>query len=251
MLKRIRVLLHPEGPDHYIFESNGMAELAMTGAGIPASRVSVIHLGVDTDAFRPNPQDTCYVYETLGIPQQRHVFFYSGHMEPRKGVAVIMQAANHLRARRERDDWHIVLCGDKGTESAQYVDMLSSDARERVTFAGYRPDVPSLQRGSYAAIIASTGWDSFPRSGLEMQASGLPLIASDLIGLRESIEDGVSGFLFPVGNAEALADAMTLLLDEPSRRDQLSRQARVRVEHSFAIQGQLASLISVMRATCG
>jgi len=250
MAKRARVLLNREGPDHYIFESNGMAELAVMGAGIPRNRVSVVHLGVDTDSFRPEPQEAAYVYETLGIPEHRRVFFYSGHMEPRKGVAVLMKAANYLSAHRQRDDWHLVLCGNKGTESAPYIDMLSSGARERVTFAGYRPDVPGLQRGSYAAIIASTGWDSFPRSGLEMQASGLPLIASDLIGLRESVEDGVSGFLFPVGNAEALADIMALLLDDPSRRAVLSRQARARVERAFTIQGQLASLIKVVRTAC-
>lgn len=242
-VKRLEVALRRSGPDHYVFESHGMARLATHGRGIPPSRVSVVHLGVDTVKFRPDPADATYVYEQLGIPRDRHVFFYSGHFEARKGVAIIMDAANRLA----RDDWHIVLCGNKGAESAPYEAMLSARARAHVTFAGYRNDLHRLQRGCYAAIIASSGWDSFPRSGMEMQASGLPLLASDLIGLRESIEDGVSGFLFRSGDGGELAKAMEALLRDPGLRDRLSRQARERIEKSFSLERQLAQLIAIMQ----
>lgn len=242
-LKRLEVAFRRDGPDHYVFESHGMARLATQGRGIPPSRISVVHLGVDTEKFRPDPAHAAYVYEQFGIPRDRRVFFYSGHFEPRKGVAVIMQAANRLA----RADWHIVLCGNKGDESVPYEAMLSSSTRAHVTFAGYRNDLDQLQRGCYAAIIASSGWDSFPRSGMEMQATGLPLLASDLIGLREAIEDGVSGFLFRTGDGGALADAMVKLLNDPGLRDRLSCQARERIERSFSLETQLSQLMAVMR----
>ncbi|MFZ0549504.1 MAG: glycosyltransferase family 4 protein [Steroidobacteraceae bacterium] len=242
-LKRLEVALRRNGPDHYVFESHGMARLATHGRGIPPGRISVVHLGVDTGKFRPDPADVAYVYEQFGIPRDRRVFFYSGHFEPRKGVAVIMEAANRLA----REDWHIVLCGNKGAESVPYEAILSGKARGHITFAGYRNDLDRLQRGCYAAVIASSGWDSFPRSGMEMQATGLPLLASDLIGLREAIEDGVSGFLFRTGDGGALAKVMQVLLNDPSLRDQLSRQARERIERSFSLETQLSQLIAIMR----
>jgi glycosyltransferase involved in cell wall biosynthesis len=247
LLKRMEVGLRSSGPDHYIFESKGMAELAIKGRGIPARRVSVVPLGIDSDRFRPDPDNARYVYELMGIPKQRRIFFYSGHMEPRKGVAVIMRAANSLSQSRERDDWHILLCGNKGDESREYEQMLTDQARTRVTFGGYRSDLESLCHGCYAALIMSTGWDSFPRSGLEVQASGLPLIVSDLRGINESVRDGVTGLILKAGDAAGLANAMNRLLDDPVWRDRLSLQARSRIESEFTLQKQLSALVDVVR----
>lgn len=246
-VKRTGVRLRIHGPDHYIFESRGMSEFAIKGRGIPARRVSIVPLGVDIDRFRPDPTDAQYVYEQIAIPKSRRIFFYSGHMEPRKGVAVIMNAANRLTESRDQDDWHILLCGNKGDESRQYEQMLTAEARTRVTFAGYRSDLEILCRGCYAAMIMSTGWDSFPRTGMEVQASGLPLIVSDLRGINESVQDSVTGLVLKAGDADALASAMSRLLDDRAWRDQLSRQARLRIERDFTIQKQLLTLTDVVR----
>lgn len=247
LAKRIEVGLRPGGPDHYIFESKGMGELAIKGRGISSRRVSIVPLGIDSGRYRPDPDNGQYVYESIGIPKQRRIFFYSGHMEPRKGVAVIMNAANILAGRRQRDDWHVLLCGNKGDESRPYEQMLSEQARARVTFAGYRSDLEKLCQGCYAALIMSTGWDSFPRSGLEVQASGLPLIVSDLKGINESVLDGVTGLILRAGDAEALATAMSRLLDDQAWRDRLSLQARSRIENDFSISKQLSALTEVVR----
>jgi glycosyltransferase involved in cell wall biosynthesis len=206
-----------------------------------------VYLGIDSTRFRPDAADAGAVYERLSVPTHRRIFFYAGHMEPRKGVAVIMQAANHLAEQRNADDWHILLFGNKGDEHLPHVALLTDKAREHVQFGGYRSDLDVLQRGCYAAVIASTGWDSFPRSGIEMQASGLPLLVSDLPGLRESIEDGVSGMLFPTGDARALAGAMERLLEDRPLRDRLGRQARERIEKGFTAEVQLARLTEVVR----
>lgn len=248
LLKRMEVLLRPSGPDHYIFESNGMAEFAIKGRGIPRRRVSVVRLGVDHNQFKPAPEDARYVYEAIGIPTSRRIFYYSGHMERRKGVAVIMEASNILTKRRHANDWHVLLCGNTGDESLPYEMILSNEAREHVTFGGYRSDTHMLQRGCYAALIASTGWDSFPRSGLEMQATGLPVVVSDLPGLREVIEHDFSGIVVKSGDAEALSQAMEKLLNDPDWTKKLGRQARTRIEARFTLETQLTRLIAVVRS---
>ena len=251
IVKRLGVICRRSGPDHYIFESNGMAELAVKGRGIPRSRVSVVHLGVDTERFKPEAEDASYVYEATGIPKNRRVFYYSGHMEERKGVGVIMKAANHLAEHRQATDWHVLLCGNKGDESRRHEALLTERARSHVTFGGYRTDTHRLQRGCYAAVIASTGWDSFPRSGLEMQASGLPLVVSDLMGLREAVDDGNSGYIVPSGNPIALARTMERLLEDPIMRDRLAQRARQRIEEKFTLECQLSALTGVLRGVAG
>lgn len=249
--KRVEVLLRTSGPDHYIFESKGMADTAVRGRGVPASRVTVIPQGVDLNRFRPDETRSASVHETLGIEQERHFFFYSGHMEERKGVAVIMAAANHLAMHRRKADWHIALFGNRADEHLPLWNLLNERARNHVTFYGYRNDLDEIQRGAFAAIIASTGWDSFPRSALEAQSSGLPLLASDLPGLKETIEDGVTGLLFPAGHSLELARAMTSILDDRPLRNVMSANARQRAIQNFSLQAHHESLVATVRRVTG
>jgi len=251
LLKRIDVTLRRHGPDHYIFESQGMADTAVLGRGIRRARTSVVYLGVDTGKFQPAPADAPYVYEQLKIPAQRKIFFYAGHMEARKGVAVIMRAANRLAELRREDDWQIVLFGNQPGEQTGFLEMLTPAARTHIQFGGYRRDLPLIQRGCHAAVIASTGWDSFPRSGVEMQASGLPLLASGLPGLRESVDHGKTGFVFEPGNDGELATLMSRLIDEPGLRAQLSQQARTRALEKFSLAAQHANLVAAVKAIAG
>jgi len=250
-LKRLEVVLRTNGPDHYIFESNGMAQRAILGRGIPARRTSVVHTGIDLNRYSPRPEDADYVYRALAIPGDEPIFFYSGHMEKRKGVQIIMQAANLLSATRPDLSWHVVLCGNRPGEEVSLARMLGPAAAKRVLFAGYRNDLPLLQRGCYAGVIASTGWDSFPMSAIEMQASGLPVIVSDLPGISETIAEGESGLAVPAGDAQALCEAMIRLLVEPALRERLSQGARDRAERLFSRDRQRANLVSVVNSVVG
>ena len=124
-------------------------------------------------------------------------------------------------------------------------------AEDFITFAGYRDDIPRLMPGCYAGIIASTGWDSFPRSSLEMSAAGLPLIVSDMIGLNETVEDGRTGFLFSTGDFVQLADKVEHLLANPEERDMLSRNAVERVANNFTLADQRKNLLAVLSSAIG
>lgn len=243
MLKRIEVALHRHGPDLYIFESQGMADTAVLGRGIPKNKTSVVYIGVDTHQFEPQPKDANYAYEQFSIPKHRKIFFYSGHMEERKGIPVLMQAANELAAKRSLDDWHLLLLGNKGSEANRYIEMLGNGAKPHVTFGGYRSDIPQIHRGCYAGIIASTGWDSLTCSSIEMQASGLPVLLSNLPGLREAIKNGASGIHFERGNSSDLVEKMIALIDQPNLRDELAKGARNRAISEFSRETQRDSLI--------
>ncbi len=246
LLKRLDVALRRNGPDHYIFESAGMARTAIFGRGIPRQKTSVVFQGVDVDRFRPDAADRYYVYDELKIDRSRKVFFYSGHMEERKGVAVIMKAANCLSDERVAGDWQIVLFGNRDGEETPHLRLLSSRSREHVVFGGYRDDLHRVQRGCFAFVIASTGWDSLPRSPLEAQASGLPAIVSNLPGLSESIDPESTGFLFAPGDYKGLAFLFSQLLDNTSLRDRLAANARRHAVAKFSVGTQLHRLTEIV-----
>lgn len=241
-LKQLEVAMRRHGPDRYIFESYGMAETATKGRGIPSSKTRVVHLGVNTDEFYPAANEIGYAYTELDIPSHRRIFFYSGHMEHRKGVWVIMAAANKLAASRQQDDWHILLTGNQPGEEQGLWEKLSPKAKQHVTFAGYRSDINRLHRSCYAGVIASTGWDSLTCSSLEMQASGLPLLCSDLPGLREAALPGFPALMFEPSNHLQLADRITELLDDQAFRNKVSELARSRIQKEFTVAIQALRL---------
>jgi glycosyltransferase involved in cell wall biosynthesis len=230
LAKKLEVKLSLYQPDFYIFQNQGMADTATKGRGISPRRTIVCPSGVDTERYSPANGVSFYAHDQFGIPHDRRIVHYSGHMERRKGIHVIMAAAIELVEKRDRRDVHFVLVGNKDGVEQPYLEMLSaSPARAHVTFGGYRPDVRELLQSAYLGVIATTGWDSFPVSGMEMVATGLPMLVSDLPGVNEMVIPDVTGRRFRPGDAVALANAIEAYLDDPELRAQHSRAARERM----------------------
>jgi len=243
--KRIEVALR-HGPDHYIFESEAMRDTATHGRGVPARATTVVYLSVDPSVFTPDRPS--FDFGRLGVPEGRKVILFSGHVgERRKGCDVLVKAA--MRLSRERADFQVVLCGNKGSEADWLVDIVGNHpAREHVTFAGYRSDLSEIMPSCYLGVIPSTGWDSFTMSSLELQASGVPLLVSDLQGLPEAIEQDRTGMTFPPGDDAALAEALVSLLDDPERRDRMGKAARARIVDGFSLDHQTDRLVTTLRS---
>lgn len=247
LVKRLEVaLLCRAKPDHFIFESRAMQEFAVRGRGLPRAMTTVIHTGVDARKFRPDPHSASLVYERFGIPAERKIIVYMGHLHARKGVQVLMQAAHHICGVMRRSDIHVLFLGNRGDE----VEKFRADyqgAAAHITFGGYQTDIPALLSGCYAGCIPSTGWDSFPMSSLEMQACGLPVLVSDWQGVPETVAADRTGVVVPVGNARLLAEAIVALVDDAHRREAMSVAARERIEAEFRTEHQIEHLVADMR----
>ena len=248
LLKRLEFVLNRRhAADIYIFESRAMQKTATDGRGIPASRTLVVHTGVDTELFKPEDKKTFYCHNSFGIPSKRKIIFYSGHMEERKGVMVLIECAIEM-FKRGREDFHFVICGNKPGEEQAFINKLKEKqgASEHVTFGGYRSDIAKLLRSSDIGAIASTGWDSFPMSGIETLSSGIPLVASNLQGIAEIPIDGETGYLFSPGDFVQLADKFCYLLDNEPHRLEQGRNARQRALENFSKEIQLENLSKII-----
>lgn len=242
-IKRLDWHLRTYKPDHFIFESEAMRLTATSGRGVPYSRTSVVALGVDTEVFFPAYGNYFYAHEELNIPRHKKIVFYSGHMEERKGVRVIMQAAVAIFEQQPELPIHFVICGNKPGEELRYLEVVRGTAAEAaVTFAGYRTDIAGLMRSSFMGVIASTGWDSFTMSSVEMMASGLPMVVSNLQGLGETIEMGVNGWLIPPGDYRALLGHIIALVNDQLLACEYSKNSRARAESKFSRKVQVQSL---------
>lgn len=245
--KRLQVLLSRFKPDHFIFESKNMAMSAIFGRGISSSRVSIVNLGVDPEKFSPYNKSS-YVYRTFNIPSNRKVIIYSGHMEERKGVHVIIKAAAFMVNQLHRYDIHFLIAGNKNGEESRFYHLYqNSMAQNHITFAGYRDDLAKITPCCYTGVIASTGWDSFTVSSLEMASCGLPLIVSNLQGLPETIEPDVTGFLFNTGDSLDLASKLIQVLDDPVLHRSMSNAARNRILQNFTFDYQVQKLSNTLK----
>lgn len=247
-LRKLQYRLRRNGPDHYVFQSEDMRKTATHGVGIPYGRTSVVRSGVDTDRFRPDAAPAGYVHEALGIPKDRKVVYYSGHMEERKGVHIIVQAAAHLVNLQGRRDLHFLFLGNQQGEESRFDSFYKGTAAEDfVTFGGYRDDVAELQASSYMAVIATTGWDSHTMTAVEVASSGLPLIVSDLPGIQEAISPE-TGLWFKAGDPVALSDGLIRLADDQDLRDRLGAGGRARVLAGYTRRHQIQGLVDVVRS---
>jgi glycosyltransferase involved in cell wall biosynthesis len=185
----------------------------LTRAGVPASQISVVPCGVDTSAFTPDGPAA----PRNGRPR----LLALGRLVERKGVATAIAALARL------PDAELVVAGGPGRRDLEGSDdyrMLLETARvhgvaDRVIFAGSvtRADVPALIR-SADAVVAVPWYEPFGIVPLEAMACGVPVVASAVGGLTDSIADQQTGWLVPARDPAALANALGQLLADPAMR---------------------------------
>lgn len=217
--------------DHLITTSPKVTKDFQQAFGLGDEKVSTIPTGVDLDRFNPDGPSTCIE----GKPEQ--------HEWPVLGmVAVIRQAKGHrflVRAARmlaDRDlPVRLVFVGDGPSRNPVDEEIRRLNLEDRITFTGYRQDIPEILRGFDAAVVPSLH-ESIPQVGLQAMACGVPVVGSDAGGIPDVIKDGVTGRTFSSENAEALADALESLLRDREKTKQMRQAALdfVRREHSLS-----------------
>jgi glycosyltransferase involved in cell wall biosynthesis len=141
-----------------------------------------------------------------------------------------------LRALAELQElpWELDLIGD-GPSTAQTAALASSlGVGGRVRFLGQRTDVEQLLARSQVGLLV-TNWEGFPLSILEAMRAGLPVVASSVGGVGESVQDGETGYLVPRGDVALLRDRIGRLLASPELRGRLGANARTRYEQRFTL----------------
>jgi glycosyltransferase involved in cell wall biosynthesis len=117
--------------------------------------------------------------------------------------------------------------------------------QRKTHFLGYRQDVPALIRASRGVLSASTA-EGMPRSVLESLSLEVPAIGTDVRGTRELLERGC-GILVPLGDAQALADAMSWMVTHPEECAEMGRAGRLKVQAGCELRNVLQTQMGVFR----
>jgi len=201
-------------PDWIICNSRATAECFAD-----SSRVTVIPCGVETTLFHPNGRRGGEATRIGMIAR----------FSPEKGQHLLLDAAERLC--RVRTEVEYVFAGAAFFGEGRYEEQIRSRAQrgplaERVRFAGFVDDVPSLLRDLDIIVHPSVEPEGFGQIVAEAMMAGKPVVVSAAGGSAELVEDGVTGRLVPPGDAGALADAIAELLASPTKAAEMGRRAR-------------------------
>lgn len=205
----------------------------------------VVPNGVYVDRFSPA---TAPAWPFGSATADRPTIAFLGRFEePRKGLPVLLQAMPHIL--KAVPDALLVIAGPG--DVAEVSKGLPADVAQSCRFLGMlsHDDKVALLAKSDVYVAPNTGGESFGIILVEAMAAGASVVASDLDAFCAVLGPEPAGEIFPVGDSEALAKAVTGLLRDPARRDQLSAtaQARARVFDWSSVGAQIEAVYDTVR----
>ncbi|MBO4620097.1 MAG: glycosyltransferase family 4 protein [Victivallales bacterium] len=160
---------------------------------------------------------------------------YLGQLIRGKGVDLLLEALGKLTI-----PWHARIVGD-GPDRAMLENLADRlGIRDRLEFTGWLEKPGAILSQSDVAVFPSRWQEPFGLSGAEAQAHGVPVVAFDVGGVREWLEDGVTGYVVPPLDTMAMADRLTKLFQDPALRRSLGENARRRMQERFSPEHFLA-----------
>lgn len=161
---------------------------------------------------------------------------------PQKDHPTLLRALAGLRS----EPWELDLIGD-GPLMAQMESLAATlGIGARVRFLGQRTDVAHILARAQVGLLV-TNWEGFPRSILEAMRAGLPVVASSVGGVAESVRDGETGYLVPRKDVGILRERIGRLLASAELRVRLGTRARAVYEQQFTLAHCVAGTLAVYR----
>jgi UDP-glucose:(heptosyl)LPS alpha-1,3-glucosyltransferase len=187
--------------------------------GVPAERITVIPNGVDLVRFQPSDASRQEVRRLLSLPGDALVCIFVGHEFERKGLAVVLEALRLLAGEGRAP--HLIVAG--GDSPAQ-LEAEFRDLAGLLRFVGHRQDVERYYAAADVFVMPAS-FDISPLVGPEALASGLPIVMTDVGGVREYLREGENG-LITTSDPRDLAATLARLSADPILRRRLSEGAR-------------------------
>jgi glycosyltransferase involved in cell wall biosynthesis len=180
---------------------------------IDPAKISIIPNFVDVQSFKTG--------------REEDYFLYFGRLSHEKGIDLLIEAVSEMKVGK------LKVVGEG--PSSDKLKKLVEETGSPVEFLGFRSgdELRSLLEGAMFVVVPSTWYENLPFSVMEALAAGKPVIASDIGGIPEMVEDEVNGLLFPLGDVEALKICLSRLLGDSELRRLMSVAGRDKAERLY------------------
>ncbi|OLD91555.1 hypothetical protein AUG86_01105 [Euryarchaeota archaeon 13_1_20CM_4_64_14] len=248
LLRRVERLAYSAAPEIVVVDTRLKEYLLRLGTD--PKKVHVRRNSVDCAVFAPSdPASKAFERSHFRLHADDHVILCARRLEEKCGVRYAIEAMSLLTKRLP--NVVLLIAGSGSLESSLRLLVSSLGIEERVRFLGDidHGDMPSLLRASDAAVVPSITVgeevEATSFAALEAMASAVPVVASDIGGLREIMTDDLDGILVPERDSVALASALLRVLGPEGQR--LGNAARRTVEASFSLQRGVDETVAFYR----
>jgi glycosyltransferase involved in cell wall biosynthesis len=207
----------------------GAAAVLQDDFGVPAEKITIIPNGISPDRF-PLGNDPPTARRELAVPglePDRFTAVFVGALVAEKGVDVAIRAVADL------PNVQLLVVGE-GTDRGRF-ESLAQPHATRIVFVGAVDDVSPYYRAADVVLLPSLS-ESMPATPVEAAMSGRPAIAAAVGAIPEMILDGRTGFVVPVGNADAVREAIARLAADPATAVAMGQAAREHCLDAYSIE---------------
>lgn len=198
--------------------------------------VETVHYGIPKPVGLPAADDLGFADDAVNIA-------CIAAFEARKGHAVLLDALARMHRDGVRFRCSLVGSGDEDARLRARCTELGLD--DVVFFAGRREGTEPVLAAADVFVLASTSNECMPLAILEAMSFGLPVVSTDVAGIPEAVEDGVSGRVVAPGDAEALAAALTQVVSDEALRREMGEAGRRRAHGHFTIPRMVDELTGI------
>lgn len=204
--------------------------------------------GVDTSLFKPSTEDKRTLKEQRGLPTNGKLIFFSSRIAPEKDSEILLEAVRTL-TNQGRDLWILHRSGgyrhflEQGKQYGLERRMIATDAVHP------HQELPLDYQAADICVQASRE-EGLGFSPLEALASGVPVVAAAVGGLRETVVDGETGWTYPRGDAPALAGCLEAVVNDPQEATRRAENGRKMVAATYDRRLVFERLAAYLHATC-
>jgi glycosyltransferase involved in cell wall biosynthesis len=202
--------------------SGAVARAVEQQAGFPAERITVLHNGVDLRAYQGLPGLTA-ARQALGFTGDGPLVLGVGRLHPAKNFPLLVRASRAVLA--ARPDTRFALVGEGDERSKIEAEIAAQGVGHAWTLLGQRSDIPQCLAAA-SVFIQPSDWEGFPVAVIEAMAAERTVIATDVAGVGEVLQDNENGLLIPQGGEAELSAAILRLLEEPETAARLAASAK-------------------------
>ncbi|WP_299570200.1 glycosyltransferase [uncultured Williamsia sp.] len=230
-LRRVVDRLLDGRTDRYLGVAYAQTSFLTETLGHPADKVVVVRNGVEVDAFTDLSSVARTPIAVPGVDGTGPVMGTVSAMRPEKDHETFLRAAAAVAV--DVPELRVLVVGDGPERERSQALARQLGIAGRTAFVGATTDVPAMLAAMDVFVLSSDAVECLPMALLEAMASGLPAVCTDIGGLREMVEEGVTGHLVPVRRPDALAAAVRGIVTDPDRARVMGAAARARARAQF------------------
>lgn len=216
---------------------------------IPRKKLALIRHGIAPIDFLPRQEARSFLAGKIGqeLEPETQVIGTIAELIKNKGLKYLISCADQVKSKIQNPNFKVIIIGEGENHTELQQQIAALKLIDTVFIIGFVPDAQRYLSGFDIFVLPSVK-EGLPYSLMEAMAAGVPVVATNVGGIPDLIENQKSGLLVPPKNAQAIGEAVLTLIAGPDERRALGYNAKKKIEESFGINAMITKTLRVYTA---